>query len=327
MMSKILISLPSALILLSGCSADPKIKTKSAPTTGLMGNSIQRGADGQNGVHCWEAHFIDSDGDGLPNPEFDSDSDGIADADINRDGTFTSADCLGARGIQGPQGLRGNDGRDGTNGMNGRDGTNGTNGVNCYDGLTIDLNGDGVINRLDCRGPAGANGTNGMNGSNGRDGANCFDGMDPFTAGNRDGILSVEDCQGPAANPNFNSLEVIKCRVGGEIPGGIDSTGLMNEHIQNANGTPITATAQCSPGKRLIMSTVTSVKLANNIAEGDTAAPKIDYGVASGRIDINDPYPTRIECFFENRFPTPLDPAVAGAIAVTGMGLCAPIPQ
>ena len=161
-----------------------------------MGNSIQRGADGQNGVHCWEANFIDSDGDGLPNPEFDSDSDGIADGDINRDGTLTSADCLGARGIQGPQGLRGNDGQNGTNGTNGRDGTNGTNGVNCFDGLTIDFNGDGVI----------------------------------------------------------------KCRVGGEIPGGIDSTGLMNEHIQNANGTPITATAQCSPGKRLIMSTVTSVK-------------------------------------------------------------------
>jgi hypothetical protein len=100
----------SAVLLLSSCSADPNIKTKSGSPTGLMGNSIQRGADGQNGVHCWEKNFIDSNGDGLPNPEFDSDSDGIADADINRDGMFSSADCIGARGIQGPQGLRGNDG-------------------------------------------------------------------------------------------------------------------------------------------------------------------------------------------------------------------------
>lgn len=46
-------------------------------------------------------------------------------------------------------------------GRNGQDGTNGLNGANCFDAPgTTDLNGDGVINVQDCRGPAGRDAEN-----------------------------------------------------------------------------------------------------------------------------------------------------------------------
>ncbi len=307
-------------LCLSACSSDSSVKTNPS-TTALSASSTCNPPPPQNGVHCWEANLQDLDGDGSLSLEE------TTAADINGDGSLDVYDCLGQVGERGPQGLKGDTGPAGQNGTNGRDGTNGTNGVNCFDGMTMDQNGDGVINRLDCRGPAGNNGSNGANGQNGRDGINCYDGLNVNTDDrNGDGQLTVADCQGADANPQFGTLEVIKCKVGGDIPGGVDSTGLMNEHFQNSNGSALSATAQCSPGKMLIMSMVTSVKLSNNIIQGNTNDPKIDYGVASGRFNINDPYPTRIECFFTNRFPNNQNPPSDGTIAVTGMGLCAPIP-
>lgn len=311
-------------LILSGCSGDPRLKPYSNSSS-LLGNEIQRGSDGENGANCWEGNFVDSDGDGLPNPEFDADDDGFPEADINKDGVLSAVDCLGAQGAQGLQGDPGDDGTNGANGQNGADGTNGAPGANCYDGMT-DQNGDGVVNRLDCRGAAGSNGTNGMAGQNGRNGANCFDWItDPFTQGNRDGVADMADCQGPTTTPNFNAFVVIKCRAGSDVPGGVDSSGLMNEHFEaGASGGQISSTAQCPQGTRLIMSTVTSVKVTGSPGD-QTNNPYVDYGVAAGRMTINDLYPTKIECFYQNRFDG--GSAGGGSYAVTGMGLCAPIPQ
>ena len=313
----------------SACSSDGQLKSVS-DSLALSGDSIQRGQDGQPGINCWEAHFIDGNGDGIPDPNFDSNDDGFPDADINLDGAFSALDCLGAQGPQGLQGDRGTDGTNGQNGATGANGMNGANGVHCYDGLNpnTDGNRDGVLTVADCQGPAGVNGTNGMPGAPGTNGANCYDGLNLSTDDlNGDGQLTVADCHGRTATPQFDTLEVIKCRAGDAVPGGVDSSGLMNEHFQNSSGQPISETAQCSSGKMLIMSTVTSVKLSENIAAGDTADPKIDYGVASGRAALTDLFPNKIQCFYQNRFPNSPEETTTAGIAVTAMGLCAPIPN
>jgi hypothetical protein len=73
----------------------------------------------------------------------------------------------GADGLPGPQGDPGVDGRDGADGA---DGVDGADGINCWDlnengqpdPATEDLNGDGVVDVLDCKGETGAQGSPGL---------------------------------------------------------------------------------------------------------------------------------------------------------------------
>lgn len=53
-------------------------------------------------------------------------------------------------GEQGPQGDQGPQGPPGMNGNDGANGSDGNDGANCFDGITTDMNGDGVIDVKDC---------------------------------------------------------------------------------------------------------------------------------------------------------------------------------
>lgn len=90
---------------------------------------------------------------------------GLAGAD-GTDGANGAQGPQGLQGPAGPQGLQGPQGPAGPMGpagADGADGTDGADGINCWDlngnGMpdvaTEDLNGDSVVNVLDCRGPQG----------------------------------------------------------------------------------------------------------------------------------------------------------------------------
>lgn len=72
-----------------------------------------------------------------------------------------------------PEGPEGPAGADGQNGADGQDGADGADGINCWDlngngigDIAEDLNGDGIVDVLDCRGPEGPEGPEGPAGSN-----------------------------------------------------------------------------------------------------------------------------------------------------------------
>ena len=81
----------------------------------------------------------------------------------------------GAQGPTGPQGLSGVNGTDGVDGVNGTDGVDGVNGIACWDlngnGTgdipAEDINGDLVVDVLDCTGPQGLQGDPGPQGPSG----------------------------------------------------------------------------------------------------------------------------------------------------------------
>ncbi len=69
----------------------------------------------------------------------------------------------------------------------------GKDGTNCYDNVG-DVNDDGAINILDCKGDKGDAGSDGLEGN---DGINCFE----ITGdSNHDGIIDINDCRGIAGN-------------------------------------------------------------------------------------------------------------------------------
>jgi len=94
-------------------------------------------------------------------------------------------------------------------------GATGLSGAKCWDALTEDQNGDGVLNILDCEGEQGRKGLNGnpgMNGqagangsrgSNGQNGRHCFENTGDT---NGDGVLSASDCRGPRGMDGLNGL-------------------------------------------------------------------------------------------------------------------------
>jgi hypothetical protein len=109
---------------------------------------------------------------GVPGPQGEPGQDGAAGAD-GRDG-IDGVD--GVDGQDGVDGIDGVDGQDGTNGQNGQDGKDGTDGVDGADGLscwdlngnglpdlaTEDVNGDDVVDALDCVGEQGPQGDPGV---------------------------------------------------------------------------------------------------------------------------------------------------------------------
>ena len=89
--------------------------------------------------------------------------------------------CDGGTGPTGPSGAQG------PAGSTGPAGTMGDQGVNCYDGLS-DLNGDGVVDVLDCRASAGTVGVSVIGGVTG-----------PLLPGQRTGGFTVECDAGAVA--------------------------------------------------------------------------------------------------------------------------------
>ena len=88
-----------------------------------------------------------------------------------------------------------------------------SHGLSCWDlnenhepdPSTEDVNGDGMVDVLDCRAADGAdrqNGSDGADGQDGLDGLSCWDldrdgQADPEEEANRDGLFTALDCQGP----------------------------------------------------------------------------------------------------------------------------------
>lgn len=116
-----------------------------AQTTNVPDLLLQLVAAGGAGINCW-----DTNQNGIPN---------FPGEDANNDGSINVLDCKGATGPAGPQGPKGDPGDNGSNGTNG---SNGQNGVSCWD-LNAnfvgdpfeDLNGDLLVNVLDCQGGGG----------------------------------------------------------------------------------------------------------------------------------------------------------------------------
>lgn len=126
------------------------------------------------GIQCW-----DFNGNGINDPE----------EDINGDGGFDTSDCLAAAGFPLPDGLACWD----TN----ENGVADFGGVD-DDGNAIaneDVNGDGTIDTIDCRGLAGESGATGATG------LNCWDlngngQPDANEDINGDGLFTSLDCRG-----------------------------------------------------------------------------------------------------------------------------------
>lgn len=121
----------------------------------------------------------------------------------------------GADGSDGADGANGTDGTDGTNGQDGQDGSDGTDGIHCWDlndnGVgdvgTEDINGDFVVDVLDCRGSPGADGQDGSDGADGADGA-----------------TGPQGPQGPQGDPGVSNLINFSCPTG-EVVVGFDGNG------------------------------------------------------------------------------------------------------
>lgn len=115
-----------------------------AGAAGAAGTAGAAGADGANGLHCWD---LNQNGTG-----------DVATEDRNGDEAVDVLDCLG----EGTPGEAGEDGADG---------------VQCWDvdGDAVadteeDVDGSGVVDVLDCRGPAGPEGPEGPAGPEGPQG-------------------------------------------------------------------------------------------------------------------------------------------------------------
>ncbi len=107
---------------------------------GDPGATGPQGDAGANGTHCW-----DLNGNGIGD---------VATEDLNGDSVVNVDDCTGPEGPQGPQG------NPGATGPQGPAGSNGTacwdlNGNGIGDVATEDLNGDSIVDVLDCTGPTG----------------------------------------------------------------------------------------------------------------------------------------------------------------------------
>ncbi len=176
---------------------------------GPPGQDGSDGIDGTDGLSCW-----DLNGDGVQDPVEDVNGDGLIDildcagpkgesgidgadgqdgaqgipgidgAD-GQDGAQGIPGIDGADGQDGAQGFPGIDGADGQDGAQGIPGDDGTDGLSCWDlngdGVqdpVEDVNGDGLIDILDCAGPKGESGIDGADGQDGIDGTNGQDGID-----------------------------------------------------------------------------------------------------------------------------------------------------
>ena len=90
---------------------------------------------------------------------------------------ITLVSCSGSDGETGPKGTAGVDGADGTNGIDGIDGIDGADGISCWDlngngvgdiavdETNEDINLDGVVDALDCKGATGQDGQDGQDGN------------------------------------------------------------------------------------------------------------------------------------------------------------------
>jgi len=173
-----LLTLGGLAALLLGQPADGTDDGAGQPVPGPQGDPGPAGADGTDGLNCW-----DLNGNGTAD---------LPDEDANGDGVVDAFDCRGASG------------------SDGSDGATGPSGLNCWDlngnGLkdlaTEDANGDGRVDVQDCRGRDGQDGASGGGGGGtGAAGLNCWDLNGNGTADvpaedtNGDGVVNVNDCR------------------------------------------------------------------------------------------------------------------------------------
>ena len=175
------------------------------PLSDAAGSLDEPAGQGPAGLSCW-----DTNGNGVADGE----------EDVNEDGSVDTLDCRGPAGATGPagsQGPAGANGATGPPGPSGATGPSGLDGVHCWDinkngtaDVEEDVNGDGVVDVLDCKGPAGALGPPGVQGPAGPAGAtgpqgaaglHCWDANlngvpDAGEDRNGDGLLDALDCQG-----------------------------------------------------------------------------------------------------------------------------------
>ncbi len=150
---------------------------------GIQGEQGVPGEKGDAGLACW-----------------DSNSNGVEDLaeDINGDGSYDALDCVG------PQGEQGVKGDTGEQGLQGQQGEPGIRGIACWDlngdgvgNTDEDINTDGVVDAMDCRGPKGEMGPIGPEGPQGEPGA---DGMNIDVADGRYWMLGGNSGTIPGAN-------------------------------------------------------------------------------------------------------------------------------
>ena len=107
---------------------------------GEPGSEGPPGLSGTDGLNCWDVNS-----DGLRS---------IFSEDANRDGSVDVLDCRGTEGISGRNGTPGTNGIDGADGLDCWD----LNGDGLRDFRTEDINGDKLVDVLDCQGPQGDRG-------------------------------------------------------------------------------------------------------------------------------------------------------------------------
>lgn len=120
------------------------------------------------------------------------------------------------------------------------DGLAGQDGVTCWQAITSDQNGDGLLNIQDCQGDVGSQGLQGLNANDGRNGTNGADGRNGTNGthcfqssgdSNGDGALSSLDCRGPQGPAGMNGQDGANGQAGRDCHVGLtdqNGDGVVN---------------------------------------------------------------------------------------------------
>ncbi len=131
------------------------------------------------------------------------------------------------------------------------DGAAGEDGVTCWQAITSDQNGDGLLNIHDCQGEPGAQGLQGLTGNDGRNGTNGVDGQNGTNGtqcfqssgdSNGDGALSSLDCRGSQGPAGLNGQNGTNGQAGSDCHAGLsdqNGDGVINtQDCRGQAGTP-----------------------------------------------------------------------------------------
>ena len=210
------------------------------------------------GLNCW-----DTNGDGIQD----------ASEDVNNDGFWNAADCIGAQGVQGvagaqgPQGPAGNDGEPGVQGPQGPEGPQGPQGPTGPIGPT---GASGAAGAPGPAGPAGAQGVAGATGAQGPIGPQGPAG--PAGANGNDG---AQGPQGPAGPAGPQGPEGPAGTGGGTLDAAYDFGGAgLGRNITSDTG-PVQATLPNGNG------TINSIAIRAGVTGGNGVAVLVENTVAA----------------------------------------------
>ncbi len=179
-----------------------------------------------SGLNCW-----DSNGNGIQD----------ASEDVNNDGFWDAADCLGAQGVQGiagpvgPQGPAGNDGAPGVQGPEGPQGPQGPTGPTGPTGASGAAGAPGPAGPAGAQGVAGATGSQGPAGPAGPQGPAGNDGA-PGAQGPQ-GVAGPIGPQGPAGTGGGTLDAAYDFGGAGAGRNITTDTGPVQATLPNGNGT------------------------------------------------------------------------------------------